>query len=147
MPVCECECVSELVNCFVGCWECGIMLARILDSVPEHFTLKKPVLHLQIQLISPNDVKSLGNYTRVVSWRAGSDRPQSGLALYQLSNPTWTPGSSYLAFPSVPHTTGAIPSFVPLPAQHPRTEMFTLLFTTDLILCDVMLRSLLASCM
>lgn len=29
--------VSELVNCFTGYVACGIILVRILDSVPEHF--------------------------------------------------------------------------------------------------------------
>lgn len=78
--MCECECVSELVNCLVGCGECGIPLAGILDSVPEHFTLKKATAQPQIQLISSNDIKSFGNHVRVVSgrpWRAG---PQAGLA-------------------------------------------------------------------
>lgn len=41
---CECACVSELVNCFTGCVVCGIMLVRILDSVPEHFILRKAPL-------------------------------------------------------------------------------------------------------
>lgn len=41
VPMHECECASELVSRFVGCSACGIMLARILDSVPEHSTLKK----------------------------------------------------------------------------------------------------------
>lgn len=42
--MCECACVSELVNCFTGCVACGIMLIRILGSVPEHFILRKSSL-------------------------------------------------------------------------------------------------------
>ena len=77
----EYECASELVNRFVGCSACGIMLARILDSVPEHSTLKKAALQLQIQLVSPNDIKPFGNYMPLVSQRRWSDGPQSGLVL------------------------------------------------------------------
>lgn len=52
MHVLVCMCERELVNCFTGCAECGVMLARILDSVPEHYTLRKAPLQLQIQLTS-----------------------------------------------------------------------------------------------
>lgn len=39
LPMYECVVyMPELVNCFVGCLERGIMLARILDSVPEQYT-------------------------------------------------------------------------------------------------------------
>lgn len=75
-----CECVSELVNCLVGCGKCGIPLAGILDSVPEHFTLKKATVQPQIQLISSNDIKSFGNHARVVRWRPWSAGPPAGLA-------------------------------------------------------------------
>lgn len=79
VPTCECECVSELVHFFEGL-ECGITLARILDWVPGHVTLKQ-ALQLQTQLRPPNGIKSFGNYMPVVTWTARSGRPQSGLAL------------------------------------------------------------------
>lgn len=65
-PTCECACVSELVNCFTGCVECGVMLARVLDSVSEHFRLRKGLLQLQIQHISE---ESFGNYVLMSSWK------------------------------------------------------------------------------
>lgn len=38
-------CVSWLI---VSCLEYGVMLARILDSVPEHFILRMAALELQV---------------------------------------------------------------------------------------------------
>lgn len=73
--------VSELVHGFTGGLEDGIMLARILESVPTHFTLKQTPLQLQTQLRSPHGIQSFGNYMPVASWTAWSGRPQSGLAL------------------------------------------------------------------
>lgn len=81
VPACECERVSEPVHCFPGGLEDGILLARIPDSVPEHFTAKQAPPQLQTQLRSLTGIKSFGNYMPVARWTAWSGRPQSGLAL------------------------------------------------------------------
>lgn len=139
VPVRECECASELVNCLVGCGECGVPLAGILDSDAEHFALKSSSYTRMISVhLAVTCVWSFGDHGVLDLRLVLSD-------LLWPCNPASTPGFSYIGSPSTPHTSIAIPIFVSSPTPHPRTGMFTPVFTTGLILCDVMWRNLLAS--
>lgn len=132
-------CISEPVNCFIGCLEHGIMLAWILDSVPEHYRVKKADPQPQIQLTPDH---SLGHYVPVISRKDAMMNPSPGLPTYlALGNPTQHPVSIILDFALFPTHLAAIPIFVFWPTQYPGTGLFAPFFPEDLILCHMQLSS------